>query len=73
MDKQTDPNVVTPPPPRPASSEARELIRDGEFLFWAFWLFGLGCLVWLYLYRPESGAHSLSPSPRLQFRVLWRP
>ena len=36
-----------------------KLIRDWEFLFWAFLLFGLGRLAWLYLYRPEHTAFHL--------------
>ena len=59
MDEQTDPNVVTPPATPPVSREARELIRDWEFLFWAFLLFGVGRLLWLYLYRPEHTAFHL--------------
>ena len=59
MDEQTDPDVVTPPPPHPVPGEARELIRDWEFLFWAFLLFGVGRLVWLSLYRPEHTAFHL--------------
>ena len=30
------------------------LIRDWEFLFWAFLVFGLGRPVWLYLYWPST-------------------
>jgi len=41
------------------SGDAQELIRDWEFLFWAFLLFGLGRLAWLYLYRPEHTAFHL--------------
>jgi hypothetical protein len=59
MDDQPDPNCVTTPPQPTVPSEARELIRDWEFLFWAFLLFGLGRLVWLYLYRPEHTAFHL--------------
>jgi len=59
MDEQSDANGVTPPAPPPVPSVARELIRDWEFLFWAFLLFGLGRLVWLYLYRPEHTAFHL--------------
>jgi hypothetical protein len=59
MDEQPDPNGVTPPATHPVPSEARELIRDWEFLFWAFLLFGLGRLVWLHLYRPEHTAFHL--------------
>ena len=70
MDKQIDPNVVTPPPPRPVSSEARELIRDWEFLFWPSCC--LGSVAWSGVSVP-AGAHSLSSRPRLRFRVLWRP
>jgi hypothetical protein len=59
MNEQTDPNVVTPSAPPPVPSDARELIRDWEFLFGAFLLFGLGRLAWLYLYRPEQAAFHL--------------
>jgi hypothetical protein len=48
-----DSSDVTPSAPGAVGSDAGELIRDWEFLFWAFLLFGLGRLVWLYLYRPE--------------------
>src|ERR1019366_5584840 len=54
MDDQTDMNVVKPPAPSEVGSDARELIRDWEFLFWAFLLFGLARLAWLYLYQPEN-------------------
>ena len=56
MDEQIDPSGATRPATPPVPGEARELIRDWEFLFWAFLLFGLGRLVWLYLYRPEHTA-----------------
>jgi len=55
MDEQPDPNCVTTPPQPPVPSEARELIRDWEFLFWAFLLFGLG--------RLASPADSCSAAP----------
>jgi hypothetical protein len=54
MDEQTDANEVKPPAPGEMGSDARELIRDWEVLFWAFLLFGLARLAWLYLYRPEN-------------------
>jgi hypothetical protein len=41
---------------------AREQIRDWEFLFWTFLLFGLARLAWLYLYRPENDAFHLGLS-----------
>jgi hypothetical protein len=56
MDEQTDANEVKPPAPGEMGSDARELIRDWEVLFWAFLLFGLARLAWLYLYRPENKA-----------------
>jgi hypothetical protein len=62
MDDQPDPNGVIPPAPPAVSIEAQELIRDWEFLFWAFLLFGLARLVWLYLYRPEHTAFHLGLS-----------
>ena len=62
MDDQPDPNGVIPPAPATVSIEAQELIRDWEFLFWAFLLFGLARLVWLYLYRPEHTAFHLGLS-----------
>lgn len=62
MDNQSDPNGVTTPAPPNVVSDARELIRDWEVLFWAFLLFGLGRLAWLYLYRPEHTAFHLGLS-----------
>ena len=62
MENQTKPNGVTPPAPPNVVSDAQELIRDWEFLFWAFLLFGLGRLAWLYLYRPEHTAFHLGLS-----------
>jgi hypothetical protein len=59
MDEQLDPSGVTPPPPPTTSIEGEELICDWEFLFWAFLLFGVAGLVWLYLYRPEHTAFHL--------------
>ena len=59
MDDETDPNSLEPPAPLNVSGDAQELIRDWEFLFWAFLLFGLGRLAWLYLYRPEHTAFHL--------------
>src|SRR5208283_2857777 len=56
MNDQNDANEVKPPVPTELGSDARELIRDWEFLFWAFLLFGLARLAWLYLYRPENNA-----------------
>src|ERR1035438_10152955 len=51
MNDQNDANEVRPPVPTELGSDAREQIRDWEFLFWAFLLFGLGRLAWLYLYQ----------------------
>jgi len=56
MTDQDDANEVRPPAPSEAGSDARELIRDWEFLFWAFLLFGLARLTWMYLYRPANNA-----------------
>ena len=62
MDEQRDPNEATPSAAVNVSIDAQELIRDWEFLFLAFLLFGLGRLVWLYLYRPEHTAFHLGLS-----------
>ena len=62
MDDKTDTNGVKPPAAREVASDERELIRDWEFLFWAFLLFGLVRLAWLYLYRPEHTAFHLGLS-----------
>jgi hypothetical protein len=62
MDDQTDMNVVKPPAPCEVNSDAREQIRDWEVLSWAFLLFGLARLAWLYLYRPENNAFHLGLS-----------
>ena len=59
MDEKPDPNCVINPAPPGVSPEVQELIRDGEFLFFAFLLLGLGKLAWLYLYRPEHPAFHL--------------
>ena len=59
MDDQLDPSGVTPHAPPTISTEAEELICDWEFLFWAFLLFGVARLVWLYLYLPEHTAFHL--------------
>ena len=60
MDEKPDPNCVTNLAPPGVSLEAQELIRDWEFLFFAFFLlFGLRRLAWLYLYRPEHTAFHL--------------
>jgi len=62
MDEQTGANEVRPSAPREMGSDAQELIRDWEFLFWAFLMFGMARLVWLYLYRPENNAFHLGLS-----------
>ena len=49
MNDEADANGVRPPAPREVASDAQELIRDWEFLFWAFLMFGLARLAWLYL------------------------
>ena len=54
MDDKPDTNCVTNPAAPGVSPEAQELIRDWEFRFFAFLLFGLGRLAWLYLYRPST-------------------
>ena len=59
MDEKPDPNCVTNPAAPGVSPEAQELIRDWEFLFFAFLLFGPGRLAWLYLYPPEHTAFHL--------------
>jgi hypothetical protein len=62
MNDQPDPNEMTPPAPPTVNIGAQELVRDWEFLFLAFLLFGIGRLVWLYLYRPEHTAFHLGLS-----------
>ena len=62
MNDQNDANEVRPPAPSEVGSDAREQIRDWEFLFWAFLLFGLARLAWLYLYRPENKGFHLGLS-----------
>ena len=62
MSDQSDSNEVGPPAASKLVSDAQELIRDWEFLFWAFLLFGLARLAWLYLYRPENTAFHLGLS-----------
>ena len=59
MDEQRDPNEATPSAAVNGSIDAQELIRDWEFLFCAFLLFGLGRLAWLYLYSPDHTAFHL--------------
>lgn len=59
MNHDSDTNNVRPAVPAEMGLEAQELIRDWEFLFWAFLMFGLARLAWLYLYRPESSAFHL--------------
>jgi hypothetical protein len=54
MDEQPDPNFMNNSAHPGVNPEAEELIRDWEFLFFAFLLFGLGRLGWLYLSRPEN-------------------
>ena len=56
---KNDANEVGSPVPTGVGSDAREQIRDWEFLFWAFLLFVVGRLFWLYLYRPEHTAFHL--------------
>jgi hypothetical protein len=59
MDEKPDLNSVTTPGVPAISIDAQELIRDWEFLFFAFLLFGVGRLAWLYIYRPEHTAFHL--------------
>ena len=46
MSEKTNDGEVRPPAPTEVGSDARELTRDWEVLFWAFLLFGLGRLAW---------------------------
>jgi hypothetical protein len=62
MDDQTDANDARPHASHEMGSDAQELIRDWEFLFWAFLMFGLARLAWLYLYRPANNAFHLGLS-----------
>ena len=62
MDKHTDPTGPKTAAVLSVSSDARGLNRDWEVLFWAFLLFGLGRLAWLYLYQPEHTAFHLGLS-----------
>ena len=62
MSEKTNDDEVRPPAPIEAGNDARELTRDWEVLFWAFLLFGLARLAWLYLYRPENNAFHLGLS-----------
>jgi hypothetical protein len=62
MNDQDDANEVRPLTQSEVNSDARDQIRDWEFLFWAFLMFGLARLAWLYLYRPENAAFHLGLS-----------
>jgi len=62
MNDQDDANEVRPLTQSEVNSDARDQIRDWEFLFWAFLLFGLARLAWLYLYRPPNSAFHLGLS-----------
>ena len=62
MDGTNDTNGATPPARSEVGNDAQELIRDWEVLFWAFLLFGLARLAWLYVYRPENTAFHLGLS-----------
>ena len=62
MDEKTKVSRVSHPAPGELNSDAQELIRDWEFLFWAFLMFGLARLAWLFLYRPENNAFHLGLS-----------
>ena len=59
MNDRTNTNNLKPPAPDEMYSDARELLRDWEFLLWAFLMFGLARLGWLYLCRPQNGAFHL--------------
>ena len=70
MNDQNNANEVRPPAPTEVGSDAREQIRDWEFLFWAFLLFGLasaGVAVSL-----PAGEQCLSFGPLVRVRVLRR-
>ena len=54
--------VGIPPTQSEVNSDAREQIRDWEFLFWAFLVFGLARLAWIYLYQPENKGFHLGLS-----------
>ena len=62
MDDKTNDDNVRPSTPTEVANDAQELIRDWEVLFWAFLLFGLARLAWLYLYRPSNNAFHLGLS-----------
>jgi len=47
---------------QPSRIDAQEVVRDWEFLFWAFLAFGLGRLVWMYFARPENSSFHLGLS-----------
>jgi hypothetical protein len=66
MDEQTDANEVKPAAPNEVGSDARELIRDWEVLFWAFLLFGVAVSL-------PAGEQRLSLGPLLRICVLRRP
>ena len=65
MKANNDANNVRPPMPVELGSEAQELIRDWEFLFWAFLIFGLARLTWLYLCRPGNERISFGSGVRI--------
>lgn len=44
------------------AADAWELVRDWEFLFWVFLIFGLERLVWMYVARPENGGFHIGLS-----------
>jgi len=59
MDDHGNNPAVKPPVPQETDANAQELIRDWEFLFWGFLVFGLARLGWMYWYRPPNGAFHL--------------
>ena len=70
MSEKTNDDEVRPPAPIEVGSDARELTRDWEVLFWAFLLFGLGRLG-VAVSLPAS-KQCLSLGPLVRVRVLRR-
>jgi hypothetical protein len=62
MDDHCDTSGIRQPAPHETGSDAQELIRDWEFLFWAFLIFGSGRLAWMYLCGPANNAFHLGIS-----------
>jgi hypothetical protein len=57
-----DQEKVETMPEQAADCSQQELIRDWELLFWAFLLFGLGRLLWLYASAATSRPFQLGIS-----------